>query len=137
MAYASGWFTQTLLYSLLGTTQTGTPTSIVLTGADANLKLSLLNASPTSYVAPINTVSATLGVWANTDEVTGTGWATGGVDAKHCCRWIGTALQLRVLSRALDLAPLFIRGLTRYLLPVPRLPTLTVSLSITRQLQHR
>ena len=82
MAYSkSGWFVQTLLMSFTQTTQTGVPTSLnfATNANDANMKLSLLNSSPTDYTAPVNTASATLGVWTNTDEVTGTGWATGGV----------------------------------------------------------
>jgi hypothetical protein len=80
MAYSkSGWFVQTLMYALSGTAQTGTPTTIALIGNDANLKLALTSSACTDYTAPVNTVSATLGVWTNTNEITGSGWVTGGI----------------------------------------------------------
>jgi hypothetical protein len=82
MTYSkSGWYVQTLLMSFTQTVQTGTPTSLnfATNANDANMKLSLVSNSAADYTAPVNTASATLGVWTNTDEVTGTGWATGGV----------------------------------------------------------
>lgn len=82
MTYSkSGWFVQTLLMSFTQTTQSGTPTSLnfATNANDANMKLSLVSGSAADYAAPVNTASATLGVWTNTDEVTGTNWATGGV----------------------------------------------------------
>lgn len=84
MTYSkSGWFVQTLLHVFSNTTETGTPTLIAPLASstnDTNTYLSLVSSSASDYTAPVNTTSATLGVWANTDEVTGTNWATGGVE---------------------------------------------------------
>lgn len=79
----SGWYTQSLLYSMLGTVQTGTPTAMSLTGTttDNNMYLSLHNSSGTDYATELATGGATTTTaWVNTNEVTGTGWATGGVE---------------------------------------------------------
>jgi hypothetical protein len=76
----SGWYTETFLAALGNAVdvQTGTPTVISLTGEDANLKLSLYSSLASDGSAPLVFSSATPG-WANTFEVTGTGWVTGGV----------------------------------------------------------
>src|SRR6516162_4210034 len=74
----SGWYTQALLYQLLGTAQTGG--TLNLTGNDANNKISLHSSSGTDYSAELATGGATAAIaWVSTNEITGTGWATGGV----------------------------------------------------------
>lgn len=83
MAYSkSGWFVQTLLHVFGNTTESGTPTLIApLASAtnDTNMKIALVSSACTDYTAPVNTTSATLGVWTPTYEVTGTGWVTTGI----------------------------------------------------------
>jgi hypothetical protein len=83
MAYSkSGWFTDTLLAVLTSVSQTGTPSGVIsLTGSttDNNTYLSLVSSSATDYSSPVATGSSSP-AWANTDEITGTGWATGGVE---------------------------------------------------------
>jgi hypothetical protein len=74
----SGWYTQALLYQLLGTAQTGG--TLNLTGNDANNKISLHSSSGTDYSTELATGGATAAIaWVSTNEVTGTGWVTGGV----------------------------------------------------------
>ena len=76
----SGWYLQSLLYSMNATAMTGTPAAIALTGQDANNKISLHRSSGTDYATELATGGATAAIaWVNTNEVTGTGWATGGV----------------------------------------------------------
>jgi hypothetical protein len=75
----SGWYLQSLLYSMLATAQTGTPAAIALTGQDANNKISLHSSTGTDYTTELATGGTTTAIaWVNTNEVTGTGWATGG-----------------------------------------------------------
>jgi hypothetical protein len=74
----SGWYTQALLYQLLGTAQTGG--TLNLTGNDASNKISLHSSSGTDYASELATGGATAAIaWVSTNEVTGTGWASGGV----------------------------------------------------------
>jgi hypothetical protein len=76
----SGWYLQSLLYSMNATAMTGTPTAIALTGQDANNKISLHSSAGTDYAAELATGGATAAIaWVNTNEITGTGWSTGGV----------------------------------------------------------
>jgi hypothetical protein len=80
MAYSkSGWYLHTLMDMFTNVTETGTPTRIVLAGGSANEKLSLVSNSATDYAAPVAVGNASP-AWVNTDEITGTGWATGGVN---------------------------------------------------------
>jgi hypothetical protein len=82
MAYTkSGWFVQTLLSCMTQTTQTGNPTSLNfgLTANDAYEKCSLVLSSASDGSAPLLFSSATLGIWSNASECTGTNWSTGGV----------------------------------------------------------
>jgi hypothetical protein len=74
----SGWYLNTFMAFLKATTQTGG--TLALTGQDANQNISLQNNSGTDGTAPLN-FSAASPAWVNTNEVTGTGWATGGVVA--------------------------------------------------------
>lgn len=75
----SGWFTATLLAALVNSTQTGTPTHITLSGNDANMYTGLTSSATVDYTAPVN-YNAAAPAWVNgTDEIFGTGWATGGV----------------------------------------------------------
>lgn len=80
-APTSGWFVQTLLMSFTQTTQTGTPTSLnfATNANDANMKIALYGSGATQYAQPVSVASATLGVWTNAQEVTGTSWSTGGI----------------------------------------------------------
>lgn len=79
MAYSkSGWYLHTLMDMFTNVTETGTPTKITLAGNSANEKLSLVSSAATDYAAPVAVGSATP-AWVNTNEITGTGWATGGV----------------------------------------------------------
>jgi hypothetical protein len=76
----SGWYLQSLLYSMNATAMTGTPAAIALTGQDANNKISLHSSAGNDYAVELATGGATAAIaWANTNEITGTGWATGGV----------------------------------------------------------
>jgi hypothetical protein len=76
----SGWYLQSLLYAMNATAMTGTPTAVALTGQDANNKISLHSSSGTDYAAELATGGAAGAIaWVNTNEVTGTGWASGGV----------------------------------------------------------
>jgi hypothetical protein len=59
---------------LKGTSLTGGAINLTL----ATYKIALGSASMSDGVAPVNFSAATV-VWANTNEVSGTGWATGGV----------------------------------------------------------
>jgi hypothetical protein len=80
MAYSkSGWYLHTLMDMFTNVTETGTPTKIVLAGGSANEKLSLVSNAATDYAAPVAVGNASP-AWVNTDEITGTGWATGGVN---------------------------------------------------------
>lgn len=78
-ATKSGWYTETLLYALAASAnaQTGTPTTVGLTGNDANMKISLYSSSSADGSAPLTFGSSTP-AWTNAVEVTGTGWTTGG-----------------------------------------------------------
>jgi len=79
MAYSkSGWYLHTLMDMLTNVTETGTPTKITLAGNSANEKLSLVSSAATDYAAPVAVGNASP-AWVNTNEITGTGWATGGV----------------------------------------------------------
>jgi len=76
----SGWYTQSLLYAMLDTAQTGSPATIELTGQDATNYLSLLSNAGTDYTSELATGGAGAAIaWTNTHEVTGTAWPTGGV----------------------------------------------------------
>ena len=76
----SGWYTQSLLYMLSGTAMTGGAATMLITGQDGQTYLSLHNATGTDYTTELATGGATTTIaWVNTNEVTGTGWATGGV----------------------------------------------------------
>jgi hypothetical protein len=85
MAYAkSAWYTQSLLYALTGATMTGSPTTMtwpVGSGNDQYQYLSLHSSSGTDYTTgELQYGAATTTIaWVNTNEITGTGWATGGV----------------------------------------------------------
>lgn len=72
----SGIYVNTLMGQFTGVVFTGM-TSLNLTTA-ANYKLALHSNSLTDGTAPIN-FSATSVPWANTSEITGTGWAAGGI----------------------------------------------------------
>jgi hypothetical protein len=72
----SGWYLNTFMAFLKATAQTGG--TLALTGQDAATYLSLQSNAGTDGTAPLN-FSAASPAWANTNEVTGTGWATGGV----------------------------------------------------------
>jgi hypothetical protein len=76
----SGWYTQSLLYTLAQTTMTGSPTTMALTGDDATNYLSLHNSSGTDYSAELAVGGATTTTaWVNTNEITvGTGYTSGG-----------------------------------------------------------
>jgi hypothetical protein len=81
MAYSkSGWYLHTLMDIFTNVAETGTPTHITLgvAGNTTNQKLSLLSTSTTDYAAPVAVGNASP-AWVSTDEITGTGWATGGV----------------------------------------------------------
>jgi hypothetical protein len=73
----SGFFANTLIAGLIATAQTGTPTAVNI-NSSAQQNLSLLSGSTVSYSAPVAYGSASP-AWVNTDEITGTGWSTGGV----------------------------------------------------------
>lgn len=76
----SGWYTQSLFYMMSGTAQTGSPAAILPTGQDATNYISLHSISGTDYTAELATGGATTTIaWVNTNEISGTGWATGGV----------------------------------------------------------
>ena len=83
---SSGWYTQTILYSLLGTSMTGSPSTIAFNASgtytnDTYMYLSLVNNTPSNYATPVNyNGTSTNLAWVNTDEVTGTGWSSGGVE---------------------------------------------------------
>jgi len=80
MAYSkSGWYLHTLMDMFTNVTETGTPTKITLAGNSLNENLSLVSSSAADYAAPVAVGNASP-AWVNTDEVTGTGWATGGVN---------------------------------------------------------
>ena len=84
MAYAkSAWYTQSLLYALEGTTMTGLPTTMIWPAAstyDVRQSLSLHSASGNDYSGELAYGGATTAIaWVDTNEVTGTNWATGGV----------------------------------------------------------
>jgi|SRR5882757_1120748 len=71
----SGAYVHTFQEALRATAITGTG------GLDLRLataKIALISNSASDGVAPINFSATTVG-WANTNEVSGTGWATGGV----------------------------------------------------------
>jgi len=55
----SGWYLQSLLYSMNATAMTGTPAAIALTGQDANNKISLHSSSGTDYATELATGGAT------------------------------------------------------------------------------
>jgi hypothetical protein len=79
MAYSkSGWYLHTLMDMFTNVTETGTPTKVTLAGNSANEKLSLVSNAATDYAAPVAVGNASP-AWVSTDEITGTGWATGGV----------------------------------------------------------
>jgi hypothetical protein len=79
MAYSkSGWYLHTLMDMFTNVTETGTPTHITLAGNSANEKLSLVSNAATDYAAPVAVGNASP-AWVSTDEITGTGWVTGGV----------------------------------------------------------
>jgi hypothetical protein len=79
MAYSkSGWYLHTLMDMYTNVTETGTPTKITLAGNSANENLSLLSSAVTDYAAPVAVGNASP-AWVNTNEITGTGWSTGGV----------------------------------------------------------
>jgi len=78
MAYTkSGWYVGALSAIFQGTTQTGG--NLLLTGQQASEYISLLSSSVTDYSSPVNFASSGGQAWVNTDEITGTNWATGGV----------------------------------------------------------
>jgi hypothetical protein len=84
MAYAkSAWYTQSLLYALTGATMTGSPAAMtwpVGSGNDQYQYISLHNSSGSDYAVELAYGGVTTAVaWVNTNEVTGTGWVTGGV----------------------------------------------------------
>ena len=73
---ASGLYVHTVREMMEGTSVTGGP--INPTGTGTGWKLALHSNSLTQGTAPID-YDATDTTWANTNEVTGTGWAAGGV----------------------------------------------------------
>jgi hypothetical protein len=85
MVYAkSAWYTQSLLYALTGAAMTGSPSTMtwpVGSGNDQYQYLSLHSSSGTDYTTgELQYGAATTTIaWVNTNEITGTGWATGGV----------------------------------------------------------
>jgi hypothetical protein len=88
MAFSkSGWYTQSLLYMLQGTTMTGGTTPMVLASSsmDSQNYISLIGAGPTDYAVNVATGGATTAIaWAGGSgtpnyEIFGTGWATGGI----------------------------------------------------------
>lgn len=75
MAYTkSGIYVHTIQEILRGTTLTGGQIDLRL----ATYKLALVSSSVTDGSSPVNFSTATPS-WVNTNEVTGTGWSTGGV----------------------------------------------------------
>lgn len=75
MAYTkSGLYLHTIGALFLGTSVTGGPISFTATTP----KLSLLSSSTTDGASPVNFSTAD-SHWVNTNEVTGTGWASGGI----------------------------------------------------------
>lgn len=75
MAYTkSGLYLHTVEALFKGTSVTGGPINFTATTP----KLSLLSSSVTDGSSPVN-FSTTDSHWVNTNEVTGTGWVTGGI----------------------------------------------------------
>lgn len=75
MAYTkSGLYLHTWAAMGLGTSITGGPINLTATTP----KLALLSSSVTDGSSPVNFSTATSG-WVNTNEVSGTGWAAGGI----------------------------------------------------------
>lgn len=70
----SGLYVHTIQEVLKGTSLTGGQVNLTL----ATYKIALHSSSLTDGTAPVNFSSATPN-WANTSEVSGTGWAAGGV----------------------------------------------------------
>lgn len=70
----SGLYVQTFKDIMIQTAYTGGNINLTL----ATYKISLVSSATTDGIAPLN-FSATSPAWANTNEVSGTGWATGGV----------------------------------------------------------
>jgi hypothetical protein len=74
---SSGFYVATIIAGLTAAVQTGTPTAINI-NTSAQQNLSLVNQTATQYTSPV-AYGAANPAWVNTNEVTGTGWATGGV----------------------------------------------------------
>jgi hypothetical protein len=75
----SGFFINTMIAALTGVSQTGGSLSPLNINSSANQKLSLVSGSATNYSAAPLQYGSAAPAWVNTFEVTGTGWATGGV----------------------------------------------------------
>jgi hypothetical protein len=74
----SGFFINTMIAALTAAPQSGTPTALNI-NLSSQQNLSLVGGAAVNYTtAPLQYGSATP-AWVNTTEVTGTGWATGGV----------------------------------------------------------
>jgi len=75
MAYTkSGLYLHSIGALFLGTVVTGGPVNLSL----ATPKLALVSSAVTDGASPVNFSTAT-SQWVNTNEVTGTGWVTGGI----------------------------------------------------------
>lgn len=75
MAYTkSGLYLHTVGALFLGTSVTGGPINLTATTP----KLALLSSAVTDGASPVNFSTATSS-WVNTNEVSGTGWAAGGI----------------------------------------------------------
>lgn len=70
----SGLYLHTFHEVLVGTSLTGGPLNLTL----ATYKLALVSSAATDGSSPVN-FSTTDSHWVNTNEVSGTGWATGGI----------------------------------------------------------
>lgn len=75
---SSGFFINTVIACMTAVAQTGGSLSPLNINSSANQNLSLVNQTATQYTAPV-AYGAASPAWANTNEVTGTGWSTGGV----------------------------------------------------------
>jgi hypothetical protein len=116
----SGFYVQSIIYAVSGTAITGGAATQLLAGQDTQNYLSLYNNSLSDYTGILNTGATTTGIaWANTDEVTGTGWVTGGVQLSVAAAGgpVGTAVTLTgsgpfVMTYTWATNPLSITGTT-------------------------
>lgn len=121
----SGFYVQSIIYTVSGTAITGGAATQLLVGQDTQNYISLYGNSLSDYTGVLNTGATTTGIaWAGGSgtpnyEIFGTGWATGGVQLSVAANGgpVGTAVTLTgsgpfVMTYTWATNPLSITGTT-------------------------